>query len=149
VTGFTVRPVKVESRDDNARKPAPDLWELAIMGWGGVAPRDSGISLDPVQSCTACGLLIYTRFSRADRLIDHASLDGSDVFIVWPMPRYYFVTDKVKDIIASEEFTGIAFTEYRDLVYPPGIVGGFNPGRLSYWFPPDVARRIGEPLGID
>jgi hypothetical protein len=140
ITGFDARPAKAE--------PGRELWELVVTGWGGLAPPESGITLDQSKSCRFCGHLVYSSFTDASRLIDPRAWDGSDCFIVWPLPRYFFVTDRVRSLICSEEFTGVSLVNVRDLKKPAGVISELSPGRLSYWFPAEAAQRIGGPLGI-
>ncbi len=92
--------------------------------------------------------LAYTAFTDASRLIDSRAWDGSDLFIVWPLPRFRFVTDRVRDLICSEEFTGVVLLDANELKWPAGVTPVISPGRLSYWFAEESARRIGGPLGI-
>jgi uncharacterized protein CXXCG len=148
ISGFSVSPVKARF-DASRSRSVPELWELGITGWGGVAPPESGIKLDEARSCRYCGHLVYTDFTDASRLIDLRAWDGSDCFILWPLPRYFFVTDRARNVIESEEFTGVSFTDVNDLKKPSGVIAGFSPGRLSYWLSQEAARRIGGPLGID
>lgn len=124
-------------------EPAPRYWELGVTGWGGVAPRESGVRLQ--ESCPGCGLLTYSSYNNASKLIDASSWDCSDVFMVWPLPRYIFVTDRALHIIRAEEFTGVEPIEVSSLEAKfPHI----TPGRPAHWLPDDSARRFGEPLGI-
>ncbi len=147
ISGFEVRRAAARFPRDHSQ-PAPELWELVITGWGGVAPPESGIRLDESKSCNACGHLSYTAFTDASHLIDPRAWDGSDCFIVWPLPRYHFVTDRVRDLICSEEFTGVSLLDANELKWPAGVIPALSPGRLSYWFSEEAARRIGGPLGI-
>jgi len=160
-TGFEVKPVeariKVRAKrpdpcDDNAGLKAedaaavgiPTLWELVVTGWGGIAPPESGIRLD--ESCPACGLLHYTSFDNPALLIDEKQWDGSDFFIVWPLPGFIFVTDRVARFIRKHKLTGARLQASETL--RKLVPGGFSPGRLSYCMPEERARQLGEPLGI-
>lgn len=158
-TGFEVKPmharmkIRAEEPDpfdptpgvtaqEAARVKIPILWELVVTGWGGMAPPESGVRL--VRSCLVCGMLSYKAFDDGSRLIDEKQWDGSDFFIVWPYPKYVFVTDQVADFVRKHELTGA------ELHAPTTLksVAGASPGRLSYWMPEPRARELGEPLGI-
>lgn len=160
-TGFEVKPVKARMKirekhpdpcDDNpglkvedaAQIEIPTLWELVVTGWAGVAPEESGIRLE--KSCPGCGHLHYSGYDDASLLIDEKQWDGSDFFIVWPLPLFIFVTDRVARFIRKHKLTGARLQASETLqdTYPPG----FSPGRLSYYMPEERAREIGEPLGI-
>jgi hypothetical protein len=80
----------------------PLLWELAVTGWGGIAPESSGVMLDHSASCSECGLLIYTSFTDASRLVDEKQWDGSDIFMVWPLPKFVMVANSVAELIRAE-----------------------------------------------
>lgn len=58
LSGFDVHPVDVES--SHASLPGGRVWELAVTGWAGVAPPESGVALDAGRSCAHCGHLVYT-----------------------------------------------------------------------------------------
>jgi Protein of unknown function (Gmx_para_CXXCG) len=140
-TGFDVKPVRARFKSDS-KKPAPKLWELVVMGWAGMAAPESGITMD--DHCPACGHTHYSGFSRPENLIDEAKWDGSDFFMVWPLPRYVFVTERVAEAIRERGFSGVTFTAIEDLE----PTDGHSPGRLSYVMPEARARALGEPLGI-
>jgi len=144
VSGFAVRSVDARFQKRRSQTP-PEFWELVVTGWGGVAPPDSGILLNASKSCAICGHLVYSTFTDPTRLINRASWDGSDIFIVWPLPGFYFVTDRLAKVIRSEEFTGVSMTDVSEI---KTHTSELSPGRLSYWFDADAARRIGGPLGI-
>lgn len=164
LTGFEVKPVqartKVRARhpdpcDDNpglsadvaAEMEIPKLWELVVTGWGGVAPEESGIRL--VKACDACGYLEYTFFEDPSLLINEHQWDRSDFFMVWPLPKYVFVTDKVAKLIRKHGLTGARLRAPETLNGVSRMPNaGFAPGRLSRWMPEARARELGEPLGI-
>jgi hypothetical protein len=141
-TGFEVRPVEARFRRSTERPPR--LWELVVTGWAGMARPESGIRLDEPASCSVCGHLRYTGLRNPGSLIDESKWDGSDFFMVWPMPMFVFVTDGVRRTVREHHLTGVRVVPVSDL----GPADGFSPGRLSYSMPEERARELGEPLGI-
>src|SRR5207244_4348579 len=79
--------------------------ELVVTGWGGVAPKSSGVRL--IESCSNCGLLTYSRVLEWTNLFDERQWDGSEIFIIWPLPRYIMVTNRVASLINSNRLTGV------------------------------------------
>ncbi len=142
LTGFVVKPVL--ARFVRSAKAVPQLWELVLTGWGGMAKSEAGIHLDELKSCPECGLLQYTGLSNARQLIDETKWDGSDFFMVWPLPRYVFVTERVIRIVREHRLTGVQITPLSELKR----TDGFSPGRLSYSMPEERAQELGKPLGI-
>lgn len=158
-SGFDVKPVSVGIKfkskeydpcDDNpgiktkdaVQIEIPKLWELVITGWSGIAPPESGIRL--WRRCIMCGLLKYKGDTNPLLLIDEKQWDGSDFFMVWPYPRYIFITDRAAKFIKEKKLSGVRLQRIEDL----NLNGGAMPGRLSYYMPDDRAYQIGEPLGI-
>lgn len=141
VTGFETRPATVKS---TARKKTilPTYVEIVILGWGGMAAPESGLEL--LSSCSHCHIRRY-RISNPAHLINEAAWDGSDWFMIWPMPAFHFVTDRVAELLRSHGFTGIDLVPADQVFTEPTK---FGPGRLQYHMPEDRARQIGEPLGI-
>lgn len=146
ITGFEVRPASAHFRVRTEADP-PRLWELVVTGWGGVAPEASGVRLLESKSCSVCGHLVYSGFDDPSRLIDESQWDGSDIFIVWPLPRFIFVTERVADVIRSYKLTGVVLQRQEDLRVR-NLLGTLAPGRLSHHMPEARARELGEPLGI-
>lgn len=140
-SGFQVKPVKARFKK-NFRVLPPRLWELVITGWGGLAPPESGVRLE--QCCNACGHLRYSGFTAPEKIIDESMYDGSDFFIVWPLPNYIFITDRVARALKHIQFTGLSLVALSDLK----PTEGHSPGRLSYVMPEARAKEIGIPLGI-
>jgi hypothetical protein len=144
LTGFEVKRAKARYKRSN--KAAPRLWELSVIGWGGMAPPDCGIKL--IQRCDTCGHLVYSRWTNAMRLFDTAQWDGSDFFLIWPLPGFIFVTSRVASLIQTARLSGAVITPIEQLVPSPHTIEKLSPGRLSYYMPEERARLIGSPLGI-
>ena len=143
-TGFDVKPVK--ARFKTSAVAPPRLWELVVTGWSGLARLESGIRR--TYFCEACKHAKYSEISDAERLIDESRWDGSDFFIVWPMPRFVFVTDRVANCIRGHRLSGTMLSEVREL-NGIGKEDGLGGGRLSYWMPKGRARELGEATGIE
>ena len=141
-TGFEFKPVK--ARYNGLKQTPPRLWELVVTGWAGIAPSESGIKIIESECCQSCGYLGYSGCLHSDKLIEESQWDGSDFFMVWPLPRFIFITDRVAEVIYREHITGAVIQSPMELDFS----SGFGPGRLSYWMPEARAREIGEPLGI-
>jgi hypothetical protein len=142
VTGFEVRPVK--ARYEGWNKVPPTLWQIVVVGWAGMAKPESGILLDASTSCLECGYLHYTGLDNLKKLINQSCWDGSDFFMLWPMPTWIFVTDRVTAIIQEHRLTGTRRIDISEL----RKTDGFTPGRLRYYMPEDRAGKLGKPLGI-
>lgn len=143
-TGFDVKPVKARFKRPSEHEP-PRLWELIVTGWAGMASAESGIKL--AEHCRACGFLTYSPCSTPEKLIDVSRWDGSDFFMVWPLPGFIFVTDRVARVIRDSELRGAVLRRARDIEFSQDY--GFSPGRLSYWMPEERARELGATLEID
>jgi hypothetical protein len=127
-----------------SRLPPPRLRELLVRGWGGLAPSSSGVKL--LESCPGCGHRVYSTFSSPSKLIDPSAWDGSDVFMVWPLPRFIFVTTRVAGLIERAEQTGAALTPISQLCTQGDTL---TPGSLSDWFPREEATRLSSKIGIE
>lgn len=152
LTGFDVKPCKARFRSDVGRKP-PRLWEFIVTGWGGIASETSGIRL--ISSCDGCNHQVYSTYCDAKKLIDAERWDGSDFFIVWPLPKFIFMTDRVASIIREAKWQDVQILSLADLEVRAEAKRSYtdtgstlSPGRLSYFMPDERARRLGFPLGI-
>jgi hypothetical protein len=140
-TGFEIKPVKAGYK--KSKNTPPRLWELVVTGWAGIAPPETGINL--VEHCESCHMRRYSTCLHPDKLIDISQWDGSDFFIVWPLVRYIFITDRVAEMIRSQRLTGAVIKPPSKLEFGGHTLGG---DRLSLWMPDARARELGEPLGI-
>lgn len=165
-TGFEVLPIEARAKrrkpgadwDENVRAfmeeqaasiEIPRLWEIMVTGWGGIAPPESGIKFLGYKECCIKGVTgpSYSKLTNAHYLIDEKQWDGSDFFIVWPIAKYIFVSDRVAKIIKNNKLRGCKLEPSEALVDPfAGYT--YNPCGLRYYLPEKRAREIGEPLGI-
>jgi hypothetical protein len=143
VTGYEIRPATI-SFPKRSTVPPPKLYEVIVTGWGGMAAHAAGLKVK--DSCPACGYKEYT-IAKPAQLIDHDSLDGSDLFFVWPLPLYRFASDRLASIIRTENITGVKLIAAADIPFAPG--GGACPGRLIDWMPASRAHALGDRLGIN
>jgi hypothetical protein len=143
LTGFEAIPAKARFKRRSARQP-PRLWELVVTGWAGMAPADSGVHV--VEHCPVCGHKTYMAPTDPGKLIRPEQWDGSDFFIVWPLPKFIFVTNRVAVLIRDHKLTGAVLKRPEDLDFSGG---GCSAGRLSYWMPEARARKLGEEAGLD
>jgi hypothetical protein len=139
LTGFETKPVTI-ARRHRAVEWNPTLREVIVTGWGGLASEKAGCRV--VYSCPGCKHTVY-KIDDGAKLIDPDQWDGSDFFMVWPLPKYIFVSERAAEAIRANRLTGCALTPASELK-----VEGATPGRLRYYMPEPRAREIGEPLGI-
>jgi len=142
VTGFQPMPAKT-SYPKTIRARPPKLFELVVTGWGGWAAPAAGVSL--VESCPACGDKIYA-IAEPRRLIDPAAWDGSDLFVVWPLPGYRFASDRLANILRQEKVSGVELVPAPKLPTERGAHVG--PATLTACMPEDRARELSQRFGI-
>jgi hypothetical protein len=143
ITGYEIRPATASYSKRSPVKP-PTIYELIITGWGGMASSAAGLTV--VESCPACNYRTYA-IAEPSRLIDPASWDGSDLFIVWPLPRYCFASDRLANLLREERITGVKLIPALDIPFKRG--NRATPGRLLNWMPASRAHALGDPLGIN
>src|SRR5882672_6970400 len=76
LTGFSTLPARAKIKKTGVTIP---VHELAVTGWGGMAPEATGIR--EVERCPGCGHLVYSRLEAPEKLIDIQNWDGSDFFM--------------------------------------------------------------------
>jgi hypothetical protein len=119
-----------------------DALELRVQGWGGMAPQTSGVRV--IEQCPCCNHQVFTTATNPKNLFDPEIWDGSDFFIIWPLPRYIFVTQRVRDMIQSEGWSGPRIRPIADLaeLNDRFIAGTLSPGHLEDWFDKEKADQI-------
>jgi Protein of unknown function (Gmx_para_CXXCG) len=142
VTGFEAKSVKV-SYDEKSQEQPPELFELVVVGWGGVAAAAARPRL--THWCPHCQHKHYT-IAEPSRLIDPAQWDGSDLFMVWPLPGYRFVSNRLADILRRERVSGVKLIPASEIPMERG--GGASPGNLRYRMPEDRARELDQRFGL-
>ena len=116
-----------------------ESYELKITGWGGYAPVESGIRV--LKECPYCGRKVFSGFTNKEKLFDAAQWDGSDFFIIWPMPKKFFITDRVRKFMLERDYSGVTIHALGEL--RPAVAGTFTPGNLHDWF---SASKVAEIL---
>ena len=136
LTGCEFQPTKVLGHN------GLELWELRLLGWGGMAPRTPGIHL--LERCPTCRYLHYSCWADASQIVDWNQWDGSDFFMVWPLPRYIFISEKALAFFESNRFSGLKIARATEF----NCESGLSPGRLSEWMPQERAYMLGRRLDI-
>lgn len=128
ISGCEFRTVELENTSGDSL--SVNLFELRSTGWGGVASKESGIRVE--KECRFCKRRVFSVFTDAESLLDIDSWDGSDMFTIWPLPRYIFVTEELRELIDDAEFTGVKMVRVEEM--PVSAVGGYSPGSIFDWF---------------
>jgi hypothetical protein len=140
VTGFATNGVRTVGHSPSGINYS----QFSAIGWGGIAPESSGIHV--VEGCRHCGYKRYSPPLHMDKLFDELRWDGSDVFMIWPMTKFIFVVQRVKDILDELGVSGLKLLPIEELK----LKGyGFAAHRLKYHFPADRAAQIAGAVGLD
>jgi hypothetical protein len=140
IAGYRLKPATVRFRDGRL---STEYQQLVVVGWAGVASEESGIHLD--EKCRFCHSAIYSKLCHPEKLIDWNQWTGEDFFTVWPV-GYMLITRRVAELLQSLKVKSFSLEEPDE-----SWVGRnrFHVARLSSWMPDDVARKYGEPLGLE
>ena len=112
--------------------------EFRPIGWGGLAPAVSGVEL--TDFCEACGSTEYSGFTHPELLVDRTQWDGSDFFIVWPLPKFIFISARARKVILENGLSGSVVEPVGEMRM--GIAPCLSPGKLEYWLPEAKVREI-------
>jgi hypothetical protein len=141
-TGFEAKRAKISySRPSKARMP--DLYELVVTGWGGFAAPAAKVRL--LESCPGCGSKKYS-IAEPSRLIDPKQWDGSDLFIVWPLPGYPFASDRLANILRQKKVSGVKV--FPSIAIPVKKGATLSPGSLANNTSMERAREIEQRYGF-
>jgi hypothetical protein len=75
IRGCYFLPVELENTLGDSS--ATDMLEMAICGWGGTAPKSSGVQV--MEECSYCGRRVFSAYSRPELVFDSASWDEAFV----------------------------------------------------------------------
>jgi hypothetical protein len=94
--------------------------------------------------------LVYSPCANPGEIIDAKQWDGSDFFIVWPLPNYWWVTSKAAMLLQRHKLKRFRLVTPQELTFglQAGEIG-FGPGRLRQYFSEERAKQIGGSLGIE
>jgi hypothetical protein len=109
-----------------------------------MAKPKSGIKR--LDFCPHCKKVKYSSWNNAHELMNEAQWDGSDFFMIWPMPRSIFVTSRVVQAIEEAKLTGCRFVDIGDVRTASGTL---MPGPLSEYMSEKLARARGKACGIE
>jgi hypothetical protein len=142
-TGYRTQPAEVTFQNGSV---SAEYREFIVTGWAGIALPESGVRI--AKSCPGCHWKKYTPITNYERLIDWTQWTGDDFFIVWPMPHWILITDRVAEWLLSHDVKSFQLTSLDDWDQPAGK-SGFTVGRLSNFLPEDLAIKYGKPLGLE
>lgn len=143
-TGFAIDEVICNNASETYRWSGNPYKQFYPTGWGGIAPEECGIV--EIVRTTCCGHLRYSGLRRSELLFDSAQWDGSDVFMIWPLPKFIFVTEKVAKILWAAKVKGLVCQKIEELKF--SFSTDFSPGRLSHWMALDRAKNLSGNLDI-
>lgn len=142
-TGYRTRATTVRFRDGNLSN---EYHEFSVTGWAGVATAESGVRVK--KGCPVCHWKNYTGISNYEKLIDWSRWTGDDFFIVWPLPRFILITERVAQWMISNDVKSYSLRGLDDFDHPVGA-SGFTVGRLSNFMPEDLAIKYGRPFDLE
>jgi hypothetical protein len=137
-SGFQLKPATVRFREGRISR---SYQEIVVVGWAGIAPPESGIHV--VRQCPKCHWKAYSNLIDGEHLVDWSQWTGEDFFMVWPLPTFILITERVTNFLRRERVKSYslkALYRTRD---------GFSVPRLSSFLPNDLARKYGKPLGLE
>jgi hypothetical protein len=142
-TGYRTKPATVCFRDGFI---STEYREFIVTGWAGVAAPESGIRVE--RSCPACHWKHYSPISNYDKLIDWNQWSGEDFFMVWPMPRFILVTERVAALLRKHKSRAFQLVKLGN-ENPLVVNSGFSVARLSNFLPEDLANKYGKHLDLE
>jgi hypothetical protein len=145
-TGYRVKPATVSFRDGTT---STGYHELIVTGWAGVASPESGMRL--LEDCPACFGKEYSAITNFEKVIDWNQWTGEDFFVVWPMMGYKLITERVAQFLLANSVKSFRLERGFEELERDSIISKLNipAGRLSLYFPADLAIKYGKPLGLE
>jgi len=116
-----------------------------VTGWAGVARLESGIRI--VESCPVCHWKKYSALRNVEQLIDWNHWTGEDFLVVWPLPKFILVTERVAELRLRLRVKSFGLRGLKDRPAVSDL--GFTVSRLSNFLPQDLALKYGKPLELE
>jgi hypothetical protein len=142
-SGFELRPAEILTSTETP--VGREVFELSPNGWGGVAPVESGVRV--LEKCPFCKRQVFSGYTNPARLFDLDAWDGSDFFVIWPLPRRIMVTGRVGELFLKSGYTGARVRPLGDL--PRAVAGKLGPGHLADWFDGARLAEISQQVARD
>ena len=114
-----------------------EAYHLEVTGWGGVASPESGVRV--IMQCPVCEHAVYESFNDSLALFNEKRWDGSDVFMIWPLPKTIFITERVKNMIETFDIGGVEIIPLKRI--RTSIDGTLIPGSVWNYLPENIAKR--------
>lgn len=145
-SGYRVRPATVSFSDGTV---STEYREFIITGWAGVAAPESGVRL--MKNCPGCLRKEYSPIEDYGKVIDWNQWKGEDFFVVWPLMGYKFVTERVAEWLLARKVKSFRLEKEFDEDKRDALISKLKipTGRLSLYFPEDLAIKYGRPLGLE
>ncbi|MEM9645845.1 MAG: hypothetical protein AAF989_12715 [Planctomycetota bacterium] len=147
ITGFEVAEADVRIPFPHEPSQAK-FWQVIVTGWGGIANPASGIvELDR----ETYGTHKYAPCTDVRMMLDPEQYDGTDLFLVWPLPYKVWVSPRLSKLLASKrvkhyEIDPVESYRFERLESDPV---GFGPYPLECYFTAARAAEVGSAHGID
>lgn len=113
-------------------------WEIVVVlgDFGGLVIRDEEI-IDGLRR---------ENLPKEFQTVDASAWDGSDLFIVWPLPGYRFASSRLANILRQEKISGAELIPAIKIPVERGAK--VAPASITYCMPEDRARELGRRFGI-
>jgi hypothetical protein len=101
--------------------------------------------LTTLEFCPSCRHRVY-EIRDPTRIIDPPHWDGSDLFIVWPLPNFRFCSDRLASILRQNQITGVNLIPASQIPMRP--LSKLTPGPLTAVMPEARAREIARQFDV-
>lgn len=119
VTGYNLNKVNIARDLRKGKNAGQKLYELIVTGSGGNIHPFSGYKL--IETCKDCGARKHKSFTKG-LIVNESQWDNTDIFTVVEYHKYILVTQKVKDLIESNEITGCIFIPAEQFKIDPMVI---------------------------
>jgi hypothetical protein len=100
VAWWQTDPTTQETIDWLVGNPAPELFQLLVLGKGGSILPQNKPRIE--SACTVCGTLTYAPLEKGI-FVDPSQWDGSDIFVMQEFPGYVLVTERFLHLLTAHQ----------------------------------------------